>query len=208
MSDKTSTHPTVAAFDFDGTLSYSDTLIFFLLYCVGPTRTVVYLLLQLPALIAFVLGKSTRQQIKERILKKFFGGIPIEEVRNKGMAFAQEKLFRHIRPKGLQRLQWHRNQGHRCVLVSASLDVYLQPWAQSVGFDDILSSRLKVSNDGKVTGKLEGLNCRRAEKVRRLTELLGPREHYRLYAYGDSHGDKELLETADYSFYREMPIGE
>ncbi|MGA8164608.1 MAG: HAD family hydrolase [Waddliaceae bacterium] len=197
---------TIAAFDFDGTLSYRDTLFFFLLYAKGPIKTFCYLLSHIHVLAAFLLGKMSHQETKERILKKFFKGESIEKVKEKGRAFALERLSSHLRPEGLKRIRWHLDQGHRCIIVSASLDVYLQPWAMSMGFHDVVSSRLEVTKEGKATGYLDGENCRGAEKIRRLTELLGgPLENYCLYAYGDSEGDKELLEAADYPFYRTMP---
>jgi phosphoserine phosphatase len=49
------------------------------------------------------------------------------------------------------------------------------------------------------------MNCFGPEKVARLTKLLGPKNQYTLYAYGDSRGDRELLELADFKYYREMP---
>jgi len=39
----------------------------------------------------------------------------------------------------------------------------------------------------------------------RLEALLGVRDGFTLYAYGDSRGDRELLATADYGYYRKMP---
>lgn len=199
--------PIIAAFDFDGTLTYRDTLIDFLFFVVGPFKTIFYLLLQVPTLLAFVFGMVTRQQTKERILEQFFEGMPLEELKKKGKAFAKERLFRRLRPEGLLRLQWHLHKGHRCILISASLDVYLEHWAQFTGFHDALTSRLAADDEGKVTGKLVGLNCRSEEKVRRLKDLLGSLDNYQIYAYGDSKGDKELLEVADYPFYRKMPAG-
>ena len=197
--------PVVAAFDFDGTLTYYDSLLFFFLYVVGPFKTLFYLLLQLPTLTLFAFGRKTRLETKEAILTQFLKGVPMEELREKGEAFAKEGLSRHLRPGALPRLKWHKKQGHRCVLVSASLDVYLEPWAKLVGFDDALTTRLAIDKEGKVTGKLFGPNCRAAEKVSRLIQLIGPLEKCRLYAYGDSRGDKELLEAADDPFYRKMP---
>ncbi len=103
----------------------------------------------------------------------------------------------------MTRLHWHQRQGHRCVLVSASMDIYLKPWAAAAGFDDVVCSTLEF-HDGRVTGRLAGGNCYGDEKARRLAQLLGEQD-YTLYAYGDSRGDKELLAMADYGYYRWMP---
>ena len=48
---------------------------------------------------------------------------------------------------------------------------------------------------------LEGLNCRAAEKVRRLDHWLAERDltNATIWAYGDSNGDRELLAAADHA---------
>lgn len=196
---------TVAAFDFDGTLTYHDTLMPFLRYCRGDLRTLWNLCAASPRFALGLMQGLPRQALKECILTQFFGGELLSHLKNQGAAFAANVLPSHIKPEGLQRLRWHQSQGHRCVLVSATLDVFLVPWAESVGFDHILSSRLVTDGNGIVTGRLVGNNCWGPEKVRRLEELLGPRAGYTLYAYGDSRGDQEMLAFADYPFHKTMP---
>jgi phosphoserine phosphatase len=73
-----------------------------------------------------------------------------------------------------------------------------------VGVDDVIGSRLGIA-DTVHTGDLALPNCYGAEKSRRLSDLLGEREAYTLYAYGDSTGDRELLAMADFAYYRDMP---
>lgn len=101
----------------------------------------------------------------------------------------------------MQRLTWHKQQGHRCVVVSASLELYLRPWALKSDFSDILGSRLESIDSGLPSGKLLGEYCFGPEKTRRLEALLGPRDGCTRYAYGDSRGDKELLSASDFLFY-------
>lgn len=198
---------TVAAFDFDGTISYRDTLLHFLFFSQGIPMTLLKLIRLSPSLFLYLIGKISRQSIKEQVLTAFFAGELIETLKEKGKQFAQKKLASHLRPRALKRLRWHQEQGHVCILISASLDVYLSPWAEQEKFQYLISSQLNTDQEGKVTGRLEGLNCWGAEKVRRLEKLLGPKSEYELYAYGDSRGDKELLELADYPFFRTMGEG-
>lgn len=201
MYNQTQNKTIVAAFDFDGTLSYHDTLFYFLLYTHGVWLSLYHFVPLLPTFAAYLLGKLDRQQTKEAVLSRFFSDVPIDAVKEKGIAFSKTKLHKHIKPEAKARLEWHQRQGHRCILISASLDAYLAPWAKEMGFRDCITSRLESVN-GLVTGKLIGKNCRGVEKVRRLDELLGPRERYYLFAYGDSDGDRELLAFADAPFYR------
>jgi phosphatidylglycerophosphatase C len=196
--------PIIAAFDFDGTLTYGDSLLPFLSYVSGKTAAGINTFFEIPHLLQYVLGSMDRQGLKEAFLTRFLKGKTRDEISTLGEQFAKEIIPGMVRPEGLQRIAWHKMQGHRCLLVSANLDSYLLPWGRLAGIDDIISSRVEFSSNGFVTGHLQGLNCRGAEKVRRLTEILGPKSEYILYAYGDSAGDRELLAFADYPFYRKF----
>lgn len=195
----------VAAFDFDKTLTHQDTFLPSLIYSRGFFISCWCLLWALPWLIAWGLGMRTRQQAKERVLKCFFGGRPYSEVALLGKKFASGPIERFVIPERLERLRWHQQQGHRCFLISASMRIFLEEWAKKQGFDDLLASEFEVDEAGRVTGKLKGLNCRGQEKVRRLLERMNGQKDFTLYAYGDSQGDKELLDLADYPYYKEKP---
>jgi phosphatidylglycerophosphatase C len=143
---------------------------------------------------------------KERVLMHCLSGMKVGELREQGERFAKLALPGLLRPEALARLAWHKASGHRCVAISASLDLYVHPWAVSAGFDDVIATHLEA-HDGCVTGKLLDGNCYGPEKVKRLAALLGDKSGYTLYAYGDSRGDRELLACADHAYYREMPNG-
>ena len=197
--------PIVAAFDFDGTITKRDTLISFLAYVAGRWQTAKKLALLSPELIGFLLNTVSRQEAKEAILKRFFKGIPQHQLLELGEAFASSTVLSHlVYPSALKRIEWHRSQKHRCILISASIDTYLKPWSVKQGFNDLICSKLAVDQNNNITGHLEGKNCWGKEKERRLEELIGPKENYILYAYGDSRGDQELLSLADYPYYRTL----
>ncbi len=196
--------PVVAAFDFDGTLTYHDTLWPFLVYTHGFWKAATALTWLSPWLVRDAFKGASRQPMKERVLTEFYGGKSEKEMRDLGVEFAKKPLEKHLRPEAMERFQWHRQQGHLCVLISASVDTYLVPWAQQVGFDKVATSRLEIDANQCITGRLVGKNCWGPEKVRRLQELVGPKEGYLLYAYGDTRGDRELLQYADHPFYRKM----
>jgi HAD superfamily hydrolase (TIGR01490 family) len=137
------------------------------------------------------------------VLGKFLAGLPEVDLCRLGESFANGVLPGLVRPAALTRIAWHREQGHRLVLVSASLEAYLEPWGRQAGFDDILATRLESIN-GRLTGRFAGPNCRDAEKVVRLRELVGPIDGVVLHAYGDSRGDRELLAVADHPHFKEL----
>ncbi|HKB58470.1 MAG TPA: HAD-IB family hydrolase [Gallionellaceae bacterium] len=191
----------MAAFDFDGTISRKDTFFPFLLYAFGRPAAYRALALGLLELLRRNAHLSVRDRLKAALVRRLFTSVPREELEAVAAAYAREILESQLRPKALERIRWHREQGHRCIMVSASIDLYLKHIARELGFSDLLCTRLAASGD-VFTGELIGSNCRRAEKVRRLTVLLGNVAQYRIYAYGDSAGDKEMLAIAAEKFYK------
>lgn len=194
--------PVVAAFDFDKTLTYGDTLVPYAISSIGLAATMFAVGKQLPQLAKFYFDRSQRQQTKEEFLTYCFAGKPLAEMFQTGELFAKHKLPKLLRPQAMERLRWHQMNKHRTILISANLDVYLSPWVKLAGIDDLICSCVAQNEEGLATGKLSGLNCWGKEKTRRLNELLGPKQNYVLYAYGDSQGDEELLAMADYPHYR------
>lgn len=200
-----STKPVVAAFDFDGTITTKDTLVTFLEFLEGRIGCWKKLTVMAPTFAGFAVGLIPRQEVKEAIIRSFFRPYPYDVVQFHGDEFARsEALAKLMRKEALERIAWHHEQNHRLVLVSAGIGPYIIPWGLLHGFDDILCSELEVVGTQEITGKLVGKNCRGAEKVKRLEELLGPRDQYILYAYGNSDGDKEMLEYADFPAYKKM----
>jgi len=197
--------PVVAAFDFDGTLTCRETLLPFLLHTLGAMRVARDALILSPTLAGYGLGLIRNDVAKQRVFVQCLGGMRMDELQRQGELFAAQKLPGLMREEAMRRLAWHQAQEHRCVVISASVDLYIRPWAIKAGFDDVLATHLEIRADGTTTGRLAGDNCYGIEKVRRLEALLGARDGYTLYAYGDSRGDRELLHMADYAYYRKIP---
>jgi phosphatidylglycerophosphatase C len=106
-------------------------------------------------------------------------------------------LHHLLRPEMAARVRWHRAEGHRLVIVSASLAVYLRPLADTLGFDHVIAVELESDPSGRLTGELLGPNVRGPEKARRLRAWM-PENSVLRWAYGDSSGDDELLAIADH----------
>jgi HAD superfamily hydrolase (TIGR01490 family) len=192
----------VAAFDFDGTLTRHDTLFPFLLHTAGYYNFFIKIIYLSIYLAAYAAGLIRNDIAKIKVLRTFLNNMDMSILQKHAQSFAENKLPHLLRNEAMQRFEWHKQQGHRCVIVSASLELYLRPWAKQAGFNDVLGSHLEVLDDDRTSGNLNGENCFGPEKIKRLNALLGPREGYTLYAYGDSRGDKELLSAADYPFYK------
>jgi HAD superfamily hydrolase (TIGR01490 family) len=186
----------VAAFDFDGTLIEGDSFVPFLVSVVGRRALASALVRSTPSL---AMG-GRRDVMKAALIARLLRGYPCAQLRAQGEVFATE-LSGKVRPSMIERLEWHREQGHRLAVVSASLEVYLSPFGRNLRFDGILATTLEVGADGRLTGRLNGANVRRGEKAARLRQWLAAEldgARYELWAYGDSTGDKELLAMADH----------
>jgi phosphatidylglycerophosphatase C len=185
----------VAAFDFDGTLVPGDSLRPFLLRLLGARRLATALAEAGPAM-ALAYRRGGRDAAKEALFRRAAQGLDAARVDEAGRAFGAE-LAGKMRPDMVQRVGWHRQAGHCLVLVSASLTSYLEPFAERLGFDEVIATRLEVGPDGALTGRLAGPNVRGTEKATRLRRLLGG-DPVEIWAYGDSAGDREMLQMADH----------
>jgi phosphatidylglycerophosphatase C len=186
----------VAAFDFDKTISTRDNVVPFLRAAVGRVRLARALFTISPRLVAAGLNDERRDAAKVALVRRTLTGYDAGRMAAVAAEFAEDVVARHLRPDVVERVAWHRNQGHELVMVSASFTSYLEPIAARLGFTAVLATELAVGDDGRLTGELVRPNVRGAEKVRRLDEWLGARPAY-VWAYGDSSGDRELLARAD-----------
>lgn len=194
--------PVLAVFDFDNTLTNCDSLLVFLRHTQGLSHVIfVWLTLAWDCML-FFLKKRSRQEIKEKMLRKFLRGMSDQKLNKQGIDFSRHILDHYLKPEGIERVNWHKNQGHRLILISASLDFYLADWAKRHGFDHLICSKLALDEENRVTGKLVGKNCWGPEKARRLKEWTNHTPYSKLYVYGDSAGDADILAMADYPFYR------
>jgi len=190
----------VAVFDFDGTLTRRDTLAPFLARVGGRGRLAAAFAREAIAVAQWATGRQDIDAVKRRIVRRVLAGTPVEAARRAALVHA-EAIARGLRRDALPRIRWHREQGHRLVLASAGLDLYLEPVGAALGFDDVLCSRL-AERAGRFTGELAGADCTGAEKLRRLEALLGGLHGVELHAYGDSAGDAALLRVAAHAHWR------
>ena len=182
----------VFAFDFDGTLTTRDTLLAFIRYACGTPRFLLGFLLHAPLLVLMKLRLYSNGKAKQRLFTWFFRGMPLETFDALCQSFA--RTHRHLlRPETVRLLQQALSEGAEVLVVSASIDNWVQPFFPTV---TVLGTQIEVI-DGRLTGHFLTPNCYGQEKVRRILALHPERSAYRLTAYGDSRGDRELLAFAD-----------
>ncbi|MCR4583163.1 MAG: haloacid dehalogenase-like hydrolase [Prevotella sp.] len=187
----------VVAFDFDGTLTSRDTFIALLRYAAGSWRLAMGLLRYAPQLLLMRLHLFPNGRTKELVFSHFFRGMKIEDFDALCRQFAKEH-HHLLRPAAITTLQRAIGEGADVLVISASIDNWVQPFLPQV---TVAGTRVEVK-DGRLTGRFTTKNCYGAEKVARLLEHYPQRSEYRLTAYGDSRGDKELLAYADEAHFK------
>ena len=199
----------VCAFDFDGTLTQGDNVVPFLRR-LSPSWRIALGLAKRPHRVLPAVARRDRDALKAIATEIVFAGRHQADVESVAVSYAAEVAATRLRPDTSGRLRWHQQQGHRVVLVSASYEVYLQPLAAMLGLDGVLATRLELGTDRRYTGRLDGDNCRADEKLRRLEQWLSEqslaRDKVVLWAYGDSAGDRQLLEAADHPVWVQEPL--
>ena len=195
---------TLALFDVDGTLTTADTMFAFAEHAVGRVRMVAVMAVLSPMLILARLGLIDSGAAKGTMMRWFYAGRSRSELEAAAVVFCRDHLPRLLRPQGLARLRQHRDEGDTVLLVSASLDLWLRPFAEAEGIP-LHATATGWSND-RFTG-LGGPNCRGAEKVRRIRAAVDPDTFAHIDAYGDSSGDTEMLALAHAAHFKPFRAG-
>ncbi|MES2281915.1 MAG: HAD family hydrolase [Pseudomonadota bacterium] len=190
----------VAAFDFDGTLTTGDTLLPFLARGLGWPRFLLALLKCAPWLAGYALRLVPNNVAKQRLLLEALRGRSLLELDQWTSRWLDEDFSSRLRTNSMARLDWHLEQGHCCVMVSASPDIYLQRVARQLGFEGLLCTEMAVQR-GRLTGLMRTPNCHGEQKVVRLKAWLAERfgqdaAGLTVYAYGDTAGDFPMLRMA------------
>ncbi|MEN6430950.1 MAG: HAD family hydrolase [Coriobacteriales bacterium] len=119
-----------------------------------------------------------------------------EEARRSFDWIAENYVLPLVRHDVMERVQVHKSQGHRVVLVSATPTQMLQRIGEHLGIDEVVGTPLVVK-DGRYTGQSEQPTCLGEGKLVRARAHLddGSVDWAASYAYADSLGDVPLLEA-------------
>lgn len=190
----------IAFFDFDGTITASDSLIKFIRYAAGEVKTAWGLLLLSPMFVAYKIKLIPNYKAKQYILSHFFKGMDEQQFQKIAQEYSLNHIDTIVRSKAMATIAWHKAQGHTVAVVSASIENWLKPWCDKNGLD-LIATRLQINN-GKLTGEFATQNCYGIEKVNRIKERYNLAEYNSIYAYGDDLGDKEMLGIANERYYK------
>lgn len=194
----------IYCFDFDGTLTTSDTLLEFIKYAKGRGRFLMVFLMYSPLLVLMKLHLYPNWKAKQQIFAHLFAGMRIEKFDALCRSFAEESQHL-LRPKGITLMHEALVAGAQVFIVSASIDNWVRPFfdIRNLKGVQVLGTQIEVE-DGKLTGRFKSNNCYGKEKVHRIAEVLKSfeRSEYEIEAFGDSRGDKEMLAFADKGHFK------
>ena len=190
----------IALFDLDGTIIKTNSLIGFIKFAKGGFKTYSGFLFFLPILIAYRLRVFPNYLAKELIFSYFFKGMTESGFETLSKAFSLSYLDKNINKDAIKKILWHKKNGHEVVVVSASIESWIKPWCE---INDLQLIATKIeSKDGLITGKFLSKNCYGKEKCNRIKKKYNLKNYDYVYAYGDSRGDKQMLELANESYYK------
>lgn len=198
--DAQSADDPIVAFDFDGTLTTKDSFTAFLKWRTPPGRWVLGGLRLVPAALAYLVHRD-RGRIKAAAVREYLQGVTRERLEADARKFAELHSRSLLRPDAVMAWKRWRDERVRLVIVTASPDLVVAPFARGLGADDLIGTPLAFDAQDRVTGSFASANCRGPEKVARLKALFGPDLRVRA-AYGDTTGDTEMLAIADEPYFR------
>ena len=194
----------LALFDFDGTLTTSETWTPFVRRIAGAKPSLARRLTVAPAILAHRAGLISSSRGRQWAVRALCRGLDAAAVVAAGEAYAADTLPSVLRAETVARLIWHRDRGDRVVVVSASLDAYLHPWCARLGVDCVCTELEKQGE--RLTGRYLGGDCSGPEKAKRVNARYRLADFSQVHAYGDSGEDRELLALAHVKTYRGREI--
>ena len=190
----------IVAFDFDGTLTTQDSFTGFLAWRAGLGRYAAGLARMAPLLATYPIHRD-RARLKVAATRQFLRGLSRDELDASARRYAESHARKLLRPDAVRAWKGWQALGAQMVIVTASPEPVVAPFARGLGCDLLLGTRLEFDAMDRLTGRFDGPNCRGAEKVRRLRAVFGP--DLRLEAaYGDTGGDHAMLSIADEQGYK------
>ena len=186
---------TLVLFDLDGTLTRRDSMYSFFRYSLHLSEYLAgWMFLLVKVVQSIFLGNFSISKSKEQLLRFWLKRKTREEWEAEAEAFAIRSNPLIFKKKTYSSLKKYSKMGHRVVVVTASLDLWVLPLLKEEGVE-VLATRSNW-NEQRWEG-FEGANCKGVEKVRRIHETLSLSDYSRIIAYGNSSGDAPMLALAN-----------
>lgn len=185
-------------FDFDGTLTYKDTMFLYLKFY-NSAKFNFQFLKHIPLFILLKLKLASAEKVKKSFISCILKGQSKTKIEEKSQRFFEKYYPEIIRENAIEFIQNIDREHTESYLVTASLDIWVKPFAEKFKMN-LLATRAEFKND-IFTGNFVGNNCNGGEKVHRIKEALQGKKFDKTIAFGDTSGDKEMLEWANESHF-------
>ncbi|MFC6166807.1 HAD-IB family phosphatase [Acinetobacter terrestris] len=186
----------LALFDFDGTLCKKDSFTGFIFYALRKRHIVKQGIKILPWIQAYYLNAYPAHAMRSKLFRAMFSNVDALELQQIAQDYAAS-LMSQLNLPLLKQLKQHQILGDEVVLVSASVDVYLQHVCNLLNIELICTQTEQVNNI--YTGQYATPDCSSEQKKLRILEKYHLDNYVAVYAYGNSLEDEEMLELATYS---------
>jgi HAD superfamily hydrolase (TIGR01490 family) len=189
---------TLALFDFDGTITSKDSLteFFRIIQPDKRKRFIIKYVQTFPHIALYKLCLLSSNMLKKARIRAFFRDKAYAELKSAGMYFADNILPNLIKKSASEAIDQHLANGDDVFIVSASLDIILQSWCKQRGVG-MITNIVDPQNNCYT-----GYDCNGIEKVRKIKERIDLEQYTMIYAYGDTTGDKPMLELAHKPYYQ------
>ncbi|UJF29185.1 HAD-IB family hydrolase [Kaistella sp. 97-N-M2] len=181
-------------FDFDGTLTYRDTMFLYLKFY-DASRFKLQFIKHIPLFILLKLKLADPEKIKRSFISSVLKGQSRAKIEKKSQEFFDYYFPELVRKNALEFIKSIDREKTDCYIVSASLDIWVQPFAHHFKMN-LLATQAEFIDD-IFTGNFLGKNCNGPEKVLRIVEAVGTKKYDKTIAFGDTSGDKQMLAWAD-----------
>lgn len=183
--------------DFDGTVYDGDSMRDFARFLNARTYYTTLLIIALPYVLSLV-GLIPTETVKRLFMKRCFGGKTAEELTLAGKQFF-ESFHTHLFSSARSYFQARREEGIRCVVISASCREWLLPFCEALNVE-LLCTELEYDSKGRATGNWKGKNTKGNQKVTVIQQHIDLSEYEEIWAFGNSRSDKKMAAIA-HSYY-------
>lgn len=186
-------------FDFDGTLTYKDTMFLFLKFY-DKKKFYLQFAKHTPLFILLKLGLLEAGKVKKSLISGVLKGEKKEKIEMKAQKFSEEYYPDIFRKNALDFIENMDRETTESLIVSASLDIWVKPFAEKLNIK-LLSTEAEFIN-WIFTGNFATKNCNGQEKVNRIKKEIEGKKFDKIIAFGDTSGDKEMLAFANESHFK------
>lgn len=186
-------------FDFDGTLTYKDTMFLYLKFY-NSSKFRIQFVKHIPLFILLKLKLADTEKVKKSFIGSILKGQLQTKIEDKSKLFFEEYYPKILRENALDFIGNIDKENTDSLIVTASLDIWTKPFAEKLQMK-LVATQAEFKN-GIFTGNFIGKNCNGEEKLERIKKEINGAKYDKTIAFGDTSGDKPMLQWANEGHYQ------